>query len=368
MKIRVQFNTWPYILAYPEELRLANEGPNCSFGNNRRLKTMIISQTSFRMSFVGGGSDLGAYYEQQPGAVVSTTIDKYMYVTVNRRFDETIRVSYTKTEIVPGVDQIQHDLIREGMRLVGLNGGTEITTIADVPAAGTGLGSSSTLTVGLLNALYAFTERLRSAEQLAQEACQIEIDILGAPIGKQDQYAAAYGGLNYIQFNPDDTVFVEPIICLKETKDQLQKNLLMFYTGCRGGNSGILAEQRRETANKKTKQKTLEQMVELAKQMRDALNGNDLTRFGELLHQNWELKKQMASKISNNQINRWYEAGIRAGALGGKILGAGGGGFLLFYCGEEKQESLKETMQGLGLREFQFDFEPQGSRIIYIGG
>jgi D-glycero-alpha-D-manno-heptose-7-phosphate kinase len=290
-----------------------------------------------------------------------------MYVVLNKRFDKTIRASYTKTEIVDSVDQIQHDLIREAMRLVSLDGGVEITTIADVPA-GTGLGSSSSLAVGLLNALYAFTEKFRSAEPLSQEACRIEIDILNEPIGKQDQYAAAYGGLNYIQFNPDETVFVDPIICSKEVKEQLQNRLLLFYTGLQGDNSDILVEQRRETMDNAAKQKFLEQMVELAKQMRNALNNNDLASFGELLHQNWELKKQMASGISNPQIDRWYQAARQAGVLGGKILGAGGRGFLLLCCSEGKRESVQAVMQGLGLREFPFRFEPQGSKIIYVGG
>lgn len=326
---------------------------------------MIISRTPFRVSFVGGGSDLRAYYKRSPGAVVSTTINKYMYVMVNKRFDETIRVSYTKTEIVDSVDQIQHDLVREAIRLIGLDGGIEITTIADVPA-GTGLGSSSSLTVGLLNALYTFIERFRSAEQLAQEACRIEIDILGNPIGKQDQYAAAYGGLNYIQFNPDETVLITPIMCSKETKEQLQKRLLMFYTGLRGDSIDILFAQHRDTERSNEKQRILGQMVELAKQMRDALNRDDLTIFGEILHQNWELKKQMAPGISNPQIDQWYRAARQAGALGGKILGAGGRGFLLLYCSEGKQESVRRVLQKLGLREFPFRYESQGSKIIYV--
>lgn len=328
---------------------------------------MIISRTPFRVSFVGGGSDLNVYYKELPGAVISTTIDKYMYVTISRRFDETIRISYTKTEIVGCVDQIQHNLVREAMRLVGVDGGIELTTIADVPA-GTGLGSSSSLTVGLLNALYAFTERLCSADQLAQEACQIEIGTLAKPIGKQDQYAAAYGGLNYIQFNPDETVFVDPIICSSKVKEQLQDSLLMFYTGLRGDNSRILAEQCRGTVRNKARQRNLDQMVELTKQTRAALNNSDLTNFGELLHQNWELKKQMASGVSSPQIDRYYQAARQAGALGGKILGAGGRGFLLLFCSEGKRESVQAVMQGLGVREFPFRFEAQGSKIVYIGG
>ncbi len=297
---------------------------------------------------------------------MSTAIDKYMYVTVNKRFDETIRVSYTRTEIVDKVDQIQHDLVREAVRLVGLEGGIEITTIADVPA-GTGLGSSSSLVIGLLNALYAFAEKFRSSEQLAQEACKIEIDILGRPIGKQDHYAAAYGGLNHIQFNPDETVFVDPIICSKETKAQLDKNLLMFYSGIRGDSSDILGEQRRDIASSKAKQKILEHMVQLTDKMRHALISNDLTHFGQLLHQNWESKKQMASRISEPQIDQWYDTATRAGALGGKVLGAGGGGFLLFYCSEEAQESLRGAMEELDLWELPFRLEPQGSKIIYVG-
>lgn len=329
---------------------------------------MIISRTPFRISFVGGGSDLSAYYRLRPGAVVSTAIDKYMYVTVNKRFDETIRVSYTKTEIVDSVDQIQHELGREAMKIVGLDGGVEITTIADVPA-GTGLGSSSSVTVGLLHALYAFVGKFRSAEELAREACKIEIDILGKPIGKQDQYAAAYGALNYIQFNPDETVFVDPIICTKATKEQLERNLLMFYTGLRQevDSSEILAEQRQETISKKEKQELLSKMVALAKEMRDMLNNNDLTYFGELLHKNWEYKRMMTSRISNSEIDRYYEIARKAGALGGKILGAGGGGFLLLYCNGE-QEAVKRAMRELGLREFPFHLEPQGSKIIFVGG
>ena len=327
---------------------------------------MIISRTPFRVSFVGGGSDLSVFYGNSPGAVVSTTIDKYMYVTVNKRSDDAFRVSYTRTEIVDSIDKIQHDLVREAVRLVGFDGGIEITTIADVPA-GNGLGSSSSLVIGLLNALYAFKEKFRSAEQLAQEACKIEIDTLGRPIGKQDQYAAAYGGFNYIQFKPDGTVLVDPIICSKETKDQLENNLLMFYTGIRGDNSVILGEQRREIASSKVKQKIMEHMVELTTEMRHALISNDLTRFGQLLHQNWESKKQMASRISDHHIDQWYETAMRAGASGGKILGAGGGGFMLFYCCEEAKESLREAMEKLSLWELPFRREPQGSKIIYSG-
>lgn len=326
---------------------------------------MIISRTPFRVSFVGGGSDIDTYYHKKPGAVTSTTIDKYMYVTVNERFDDTIRVSYTDTEIVDSVDQIKHELVREALKLVGLNGGLEITTIADIPA-GTGLGSSSSLTVGLLNALYAYKGEYRSREQLAKEACEIEIDILGKPIGKQDQYAAAYGNLNHIQFNPDETVFVDPVICKKETKRQLDQSLLLFYTGIKRESKDILTDQKKETKSKKEKQEIMGKMVELAQEMREVLCDNDLSQFGQLLHQNWKYKKQMSAKISSKEIDKWYNKALEAGAVGGKILGAGGGGFLLFYCPEENQPELRKSMNKLGLVETPFHLEPQGSKIIYV--
>jgi len=189
---------------------------------------VIISRTPFRMSFAGGGSDLQAYYLQRPGVVTSTTIDKYMYVTVNKRFDNTIRVSYTKTEIANHLGDIQHELVREAMRMTGVKSGVEVTTMADVPA-GTGLGSSSSLTVGLLNALYAYRGKYASPKTLAEGACRIEIETLNCPIGKQDQYAAAYGGIQHIRFNPDETVYVDPVICRRRVKDELEDNLLMFY-------------------------------------------------------------------------------------------------------------------------------------------
>ena len=327
---------------------------------------MIISKTPFRISLVGGGSDLSAYYARTPGAVLSLTIDKSVYVTVNRRFDSTIRVSYTKTEIVDTLDQLHHELVREAMRAVGVTAGVEITTIADVPA-GTGLGSSSSLLVGLLDALHAFTGSFRSAEGLAREACAIEVNLLGKPIGKQDQYAAAYGGLNYIQFNSDESVFVEPIICRKETKQDLQRSFVMLYTGLRGDNAELLAIQREETLHNVRKQRILDQMVGLTRQMKAALEANDPRRIGELMHENWQLKRQIAPGISNATIDELYESGRRAGALGGKILGAGGGGFLLFCCAPEEQERFRAGMRPFGLRELAFNIEWQGSRIIYVG-
>lgn len=327
---------------------------------------MIISRTPLRVSFVGGGSDLPSFYEHEPGAVVSTAIDKYIYITVNKKFDKKIRASYSITEFVDEPDQLKHELIREALKLLKINGGIEITSISDIPSRGTGLGSSSTYTVGLLNALYAYKGKYAPVERLASEACKIEIDFCGKPIGKQDQYAAAYGGLNYIQFNPDESVFVDPIICKPETKQKLEENLLMLYTGITRKADNILENQCRNVRGKVEKRRCLSRMVSLAGDLRDALRNNDLSSFGGLLHQNWLEKKTLAGGISNPRIDKWYETARRKGAVGGKILGAGGGGFLLLYAPKSKHKVITEALSEL--RPVGIKLEPQGSKIIYVGG
>jgi D-glycero-alpha-D-manno-heptose-7-phosphate kinase len=326
---------------------------------------MIVARTPFRISFTGGGTDLRAFYSGRPGAVVSSAINRYMYVMVNKRFDETVRVSYTQTEIVPTVDDVQHELVREAMRLVGIANAVEITTVADVPA-GTGLGSSSSLTVGLLHALFAFQSRYRSPEQLARDACLIETEVLGRPIGKQDQYAAAYGGLNYVQFHADESVFVEPIVCAAGTRRELERRLQMFYLGARRNDSGILHEQKRRTLENAGTRDLLQCMAGLAGQTRDALQNNDLDAFGALLEENWQLKKRANPGVSNPQIDRWHEQALDAGAIGGKVLGAGGAGFLLFFCRAGSQDSLREAMEESELRYFPVQLEPEGSKVILI--
>jgi len=320
---------------------------------------MITSRTPFRVSFAGGGTDLRAFYQHEFGAVTGTAIDKYIFITVSKRFDETIRASYSKTEIVDKVSQIQHPIIREAMILTGVTSGVEITSIADLPAS-TGVGSSSSFTVGLLNALYAYKGEYKSPEALAKEACHIEIDILGEPIGKQDQYLAAYGGLQHIQFNADETVFVNPVICLEETKAKLNENLLLFYTGMTRKASVVLSEQ---TKNTDAKIGYLREMKKLSLVMMNNLIKGDLDNFGELLHREWMRKKKIASCISNAIINSYYARGIEAGASGGKLLGAGGGGFLLFFCAPENRSKLRNA---LDLKEVPFALEPQGSKIIYV--
>ena len=325
---------------------------------------MIISRTPLRISFVGGGSDLSAFYQKESGAVVSTAINKYIYITVNQKFDQKIRASYSRTEIVGGVDEVQHELIREALRVVGIEGAIEITSISDIPSRGTGLGSSSTYTVGLLNALYAYANHLAGAERLAREACQIEIEQCGKPIGKQDQYIAAYGGLQFIRFNPDESVFVDPIICKPETREQLQEGLLMLYTGLVRSADGILEKQSHNTKTDEEKQAGLRRMVGYARQVREALARNDLGGFGEVLHANWLEKRRLASGISKPSIDKWYERARAHGAIGGKILGAGGGGFLLLYAPPERHAEICEALPNL--RPVDFGFSPQGSKLIYV--
>ena len=326
---------------------------------------MIISRTPLRISFAGGGSDLPAFYLREPGAVLSTAINKYIYITVNKKFDRKIRASYSVTEIVDGVDLLKHELIREALRIVGIDGGIEITSISDVPD-GTGLGSSSTYTVGLLNALYAYVGLHVGAERLAREACEIEIKRCGKPIGKQDQYSAAYGGLQHIQFNSDESVFVDPVICAPQLKRQLQERLLMLYTGITRSADKILKEQKSNTESDEQKRHTLRAMTQLAAELRDNLSRNpdNLDCVGEILHQGWLLKRNLASDISNERINDWYERARQNGAVGGKVLGAGGGGFLLVYARPEDQRRILSALPEL--RPTTFRFEPQGSKIIYV--
>lgn len=324
---------------------------------------MIISRTPLRMSFVGGGSDLPGFYREHGGAVVSTAIDKYIYVTVNRKFDHGIRVSYSVTEEVECVGDIRHALVREALRFLELDGGLEITTIADIPSRGTGLGSSSSFTVGLLNVLNAFQSRYVSSDELGRDSCHIEIDICREPIGKQDQYAAAFGGFNLIEFRPDDTVQVSPIICRPEVLEQLQSNILVLYTGIERSASALLRQQSSDMAASTDKQRAMRRMVELAHILREELQSNNLTAFGEILHENWELKKSMTNGVSNGAIDEAYSLAREAGALGGKLLGAGAGGFLMFYAPRSTHGAIKAALPQL--RPVPMGFEPLGSRIIF---
>lgn len=324
---------------------------------------MIISKTPMRVSFAGGGSDLPAYYRSGVGGVVSTAINKYVYIMVNRKFDKKIRASYSVTEIVDSVSELKHELIRESLRLLNIDGAVEITSVSDIPS-GTGLGSSSSYTVGLLNALHAYRERYADPERLAQEACQIEIDICGKPIGKQDQYIASYGGFRAIQFFPDESVTVDPVVFSSECKQQLQDGLLMLYTGRTRSADAILVEQSQNMANDETKHQTLRTMVRLAENLQVSLQNNDIGAFGETLHEGWLEKRKLAKGISSSQIDEWYERARNAGALGGKVLGAGGGGFLLLFAPPESHPRILHALPEL--EQMDMKFEPQGSKIIFI--
>jgi D-glycero-alpha-D-manno-heptose-7-phosphate kinase len=328
---------------------------------------VIISRTPFRVSLVGGGSDIRQYYRTRPGTVIATAIKRYMYVTVNKRFDDSLRVSYTKTEIVARAKDLQHDLIREALAIVGIQGGVEITTIADLPA-GIGLASSSTVTVGVLNALHAFLGRHVSADQLAREACEVEIERLKRPIGKQDQYIAAYGGFQRIRFNSNETVEVNPIICSEKTSRHLSSRLMLFYTGIQRSASAILAETTRRLGSDAALRGTLDQMVSLAEELRSHLLRQDATQVGTLLARAWELKKQTGSTVSNGTLDAYYTRARRAGAEGGKVLGAGGGGCLLLHVPRTHQTAVRRSMLRAGLKEVPFGLEPEGSKIIYVGG
>ena len=305
-----------------------------------------------------------SFYRRFGGAVVSTAISKFVYLTLNEKFDHRVRVSYSRTEEADTVAEIQHPLVRESMRLLEAPGGLEITSIADIPSKGSGLGSSSAFTVGLLHALHAYAGRGADAEQLAKEACAIEIERCGEPIGKQDQYAAAFGGFNFIAFNEDDSVSVEPIMCSAGTKAALQENTLMFYTGLSRSASAILKNQQEAVASSAAKQDTLKRMVQLARDLKTELEKNNLGAFGEILHEGWELKRSITGEISSGEIDAWYAAARAVGATGGKLLGAGSGGFLMFYAPREKHEAIAAALKEL--RRIPMRFEPEGSRIIFV--
>lgn len=323
---------------------------------------MIITRTPFRVSFCGGGSDLPSFYEKHGGCVLSTGINKYMYISIHPSFQEnTTTLKYSMTETVTEFSQIQHQYFRSVLERFGVKG-VEITSTADIPS-GTGLGSSSSFTVGLLHAIYSYQGKFKSKEQLAEEACRTEIIELKQPIGKQDQYAAACGGLNFYTFNRDGSVFVDPVIMSTDSFLQLKKNLMMFYTGDVRSASNILAEQSKNVT-RGDKEKNQIKMCELTRDLKCKLESNSISSMGEILHESWQLKRTLATGISNPVIDEYYDIALKNGALGGKLLGAGGGGFLLFYVPEKNQQSVREKLH---LSEMNVDFDMQGSTVIYVG-
>jgi D-glycero-alpha-D-manno-heptose-7-phosphate kinase len=321
---------------------------------------MIITQTPLRVSLFGGGTDFRDFFLNEAGAVLSLAIDKYVYVIVKERYDEKIYVNYSIKEIVDSVGELKHELVREAMRRTGIERGVEITTLADVPSEGSGLGSSSSILVGLLNAFYAYQGQQVELRRLAQEACEIEIDVLGKPIGVQDQYIAAYGDIRFFEFQKDGTVRVERLEMEEAQKRRLVSNLLLFYTNRTRQSAAILSEQRR---NIESRGAELRQLRDMAYQARELVLKGEFDRVGEMLGQSWEQKKKLASNITSPEIDRMYKSAVKAGALGGKISGAGAGGFLLLYCSRERQDAVRQAMRRY--RELPIELSRDGSKVVF---
>ena len=323
---------------------------------------MIITHSPLRISLGGGGTDLPSYYEKHTGFLLAAAIDKYVCITLHQTFVPELIIKYSKLERVNSLDEVHHPIVRESMRLLGVDGaGLEITSMADIPS-GTGLGSSGSFTTALLKALHTHKKNLIHPRDLAEQACHVEIGILKEPIGKQDQYIAAYGGLTCFQFLPNGHVEAWPLRLSSETLYNLEDNLLLFFTGYSRSASSILKEQ--DDKSKKREQGMVDNLhfvKELGYQSKEALEKGDLARFAELMNVHWEHKKQRAGGMSNEDINRWYELARANGALGGKLIGAGGGGFLMFYA--EEKARLRTAMHQAGLREVRFRFDWEGTKV-----
>jgi D-glycero-alpha-D-manno-heptose-7-phosphate kinase len=321
---------------------------------------VIVTQTPLRVGLVGGGTDLPGYYREHGGRVLNAAIDKYVYVIVKQRFDDDIYINYSQKEIVSRVEDIQHELVREAMYMTGVRSGVEITTLADIPSAGSGLGSSSAVTVGLLNALFTYQGRQVTALELAERACTIEIDRCRKPIGKQDQYAAAYGGICDLRFGPGDRVDVDRITLPHHMRRLMSNELLLFYTGITRSANLILAEQSSNTADRLPQ---LAQLRDLAGQAADGLRDGDVEAVGVALNKSWEVKRTLASGVSNSQIDHAVEQALTAGATGAKVTGAGGGGFLLVVCPLERQRAVRDALSHM--RELPITIDPSGSRVVF---
>ena len=325
---------------------------------------MIITKTPFRVSFTGGGSDLPSFYHQEYGAVVSSSIDKYVYIAIHRYFEQGYLLKYSHTEHVRTIPEIKHALIRECLRLSQCSADLEITSFADIPSTGSGLGSSSAFCVGLLHNLSVFQGNLSGKELLANQACEVEIERLQEPIGKQDQYATAYGGLKYLRFNCDDSVHVTPIPLPKDKREELNRNLLLFYTGLTRKAASVLTEQNRHMTTSKQRFNNVRKIRDGADRLAYQLSKGNIDAIGEEMDHCWHLKKTLATGVTCDGIDSIYTKARLAGATGGKLLGAGGGGFFLFYCQPEKQDALRTALAKY--REVPIQTEQQGSRIIYV--
>ncbi|MGO8995324.1 MAG: sugar kinase [Polyangiaceae bacterium] len=325
---------------------------------------MIVSRAPVRFSLGGGGTDLPSYSKTHGGFLVAAAIDKHVYVAANRRFYDNIRLAYSQTETVDSVDQIQHRIFREALRLTGVTKGIELVSVADVPS-NSGLGSSSTFTVALLNALHAYKREFVSSEQLAEEACKIEIDILGEPIGKQDQYISAYGGVTAFTFSTDGSVEAERLPVREEVLDELESNLVIFYTGIERAASQVLAQQKTTiTQNKDDGVNRMHRIKQLGHDTKKLLLDGTIDAYGELLHEHWTNKRKLASSMTDPVIDEHYEAARAAGAIGGKLMGAGGGGFFMFYVRPAERRRVYETLLGRKLRPLRFRFDHDGAKLV----
>jgi D-glycero-alpha-D-manno-heptose-7-phosphate kinase len=325
---------------------------------------MIVSRAPVRFSLGGGGTDLPSYSREHGGFVVAAAVDKFVFVCVGRRFHDTIRLAYSESEIVDSVDQIRHRIFRAALQATGLSKGLELHSLADVPA-NTGLGSSSTFTVALLNGLHAFKREFVPAEQLAREACHLEIDILKEPIGKQDQYIAAYGGISAMNFHPDGSVDVERLPIREEVIDELESNLVIYYSGIERAASTVLKEQARTIVeNKDAAVQRMHRIKELGYETKLVLLSGQIDKYGEMLHEHWTNKRKLASNMADSVIDEHYEAARKAGAIGGKLMGAGGGGFFMFYVRAAERRRVHDALTARGLRPMRFRFDFDGARIM----
>ena len=325
----------------------------------RTGRTMIITQTPLRIGLLGGGTDLPSYYRKYGGRVLNCALDKYVYVIVKQRFDDDIYVNYSRKEIVSRVEDLEHELVREAMQLTGVANGVEITTLADIPSSGSGLGSSSAVTVGLLHALSAYQGQPVSPKELAEWACAIEIERCGKPIGKQDQYIAAFGGIRDIRFGPGDDVIAEDVGLCAADRRALQQQIMLFYTGITRSATPILAEQ---NANIDATRPHLDLLCDLAGFAAERLRGGDVDAIGPAVRESWEAKRKLASGVSNEKIDLAVTRALDAGATGVKLTGAGGGGFLLVICPMERQRAVRQTLSDM--QEFPVKLDPLGSRIV----
>jgi D-glycero-alpha-D-manno-heptose-7-phosphate kinase len=325
---------------------------------------MIVSRAPVRFSLGGGGTDLPSYSSVHGGFLVAAAVDKYIWVCANRRFYDSIRLAYSKTETVASVDEIDHRIFREALRFSGISSGIELTSVADVPS-NSGLGSSSSFTVALLNALHTYKHEFVSSRDLAQEACHIEIDVLKEPIGKQDQFIAAFGGITAFTFGTDGSVEVERLAIRPEILDELESNLLIFYSGVERQASSVLSEQGKQIAsNRDQAVERMHRIKELGYETRRILVSGNIDAYGELLHEHWMNKRRLASNMTDSTIDEHYDAARAAGAIGGKLMGAGGGGFFMFYTTPTNRRRVYTALTERGLRPMRFRFEANGARVV----